>query len=51
LLIQSGPVEILELKERLEKSYAKIKDTPGCYSLLVGGKRGKPYEFVLINNT
>ena len=48
LLIKSGPVEIMELKERLEKSYAKIKDTPGCYSLTVGGKRGKPYEFILI---
>ena len=49
LLIKSGPVEILELKERLEKGYAKVKDVPGCYSLMVGGKRGKPYEFVLIN--
>ena len=49
LLIQSGPAEIMELKERLEKGYAKVKDGPGCYSLTVGGKRGKPYEFVLIN--
>ena len=49
LLIQSGPVEIMELKERLEKGHAKVKDTPGCYSLTVGGKRGKPYEFVMIN--
>ena len=49
LLIQSGPMEIMELKERLEKGYAKVKDTPGCYSIMVGGKRGRPYEFVLIN--
>ena len=49
LLIQSGPMEIMELKERLEKGYAKVKDTPGCYSIMVGGKRGKPYEFVLIS--
>ena len=49
LLIQSGPMEIMELKERLEKGYAKVKDVPGCYSIMVGGKRGRPYEFVLIN--
>ena len=49
LLIQSGPVEIMELKERLEKGYAKVKDAPGCYSIMIGGKRGRPYEFVLIN--
>jgi len=49
LLIQSGPVEILELKERLEKAYPKVKDAPGCYSLMIGGKRGRPYEFVMIN--
>ena len=48
LLIQSGPMEIMELKERLEKGYAKVKDTPGCYSIMVGGKRGRPYEFVLV---
>ena len=48
LLIQSGPVEIMELKERLEKGYAKVKDAPGCYSIMVGGKRGRPYEFVMI---
>ena len=43
----SSAEEIMELKERLEKP-AKVSAKPLCYSLMVGGKRGKPYEFNLV---
>ena len=44
----SSAEEIVELKGRLEKRYAKISDKPMCYSLMIGGKRGRPYEFNLV---
>jgi len=44
----SHPEEIIELQERLSKNYAKVTPVKQCYSLLVGGKRGRPYEFTLI---
>ena len=46
--LHSAPEEILELNKRLEKSYVKISGTKGCYSLMIGGKKGKPYEFNLV---
>lgn len=48
ILLQSPPQEVLELKERLEKGYAKVTEAKLCYSLMIGGKRGKPYEFNLV---
>lgn len=48
LLLYSPPEEIEELKERLEKGYAKISQAKQCYSLMIGGKTGKPYEFNLV---
>lgn len=48
ILIHSPPEEIMELKERLEKGYVKITEAPRCYSLMIGGKRGRPLEFNLV---
>lgn len=47
LLLYSDAEEISELQKRL-KGYAKVTEAPRCYSLMVGGKRGKPYEFNLV---
>ena len=40
--------QLLELKERLETPDASIKSKKGCFSLLIGGKRGRPVELTLI---
>ena len=48
LILHSSPQEIVELKERLEKG-AKITEAPLCYSLMIGGKRGRPYEFNIVS--
>lgn len=44
----TSPQEILELKERLAKGEVKISSENRCYSLLIGGKRGRPMEFTLV---
>lgn len=44
----STATEIMELKERLEKPQTKITEAPRCYSLMIGGKRGRPFEFNLV---
>jgi len=48
VLLHSSHEEILELKERLKKGYVSVKGDNQCYSLMVGGKRGRPYEFNLV---
>jgi len=48
MFLHSSPAEILELHERILKG-ASVKDKPGCYSLMIGGKKGRPYEFVLVS--
>ena len=49
ILLRSSPEEIIELEERLEKPETSIRDAPRCYALMIGGKRGRPLEFVLIS--
>jgi len=48
ILLHSSVEEIIDLRERLEKGYVKVKEAERCYSLMVGGKRGRPYEFNLV---
>ncbi|MBA7557270.1 hypothetical protein ES705_50016 [subsurface metagenome] len=48
LIDHSHPCELMELKERLENPDAVIKPAKQCYSFLIGGKRGRPYEFTLV---
>ncbi len=48
LIDHSHPMELQELKERLEHPDATIKPAKTCYSLLIGGKKGRPYEFTLV---
>ena len=40
--------QLLDIKERLEKPEASIKSKKGCFSLQIGGKRGRPVELTLI---
>lgn len=47
ILLHSSPEEIEELKTRLQKA-PKITAAPRCYSLMIAGKRGRPYEFNLV---
>jgi len=48
LVLYSAPEEILELSERLEKGYVKVSEAKRCYSIMIGGKPGRPYEFNLV---
>jgi len=40
--------QLLEVKARLEKPDVSIKSKKGCFSLQIGGKRGRPIELTLI---
>ena len=41
------PDELMEIYERAVVKKGKIKEEEGCYKLLIGGKRGKPYELAI----
>jgi len=47
ITVTSPPEEIMELKDRLKKA-PKISEAPRCLALMIGGKRGRPYEFILV---
>lgn len=48
-LHDSNPDEIDELFERAIIKKGSVKEKEGCYKLMVGGKRGKPYEFNILD--
>jgi len=48
VLKKTDTEQLLELKERLEIPDASIKSKKGCFSLQIGGKRGRPVELTLI---
>ena len=43
------PSELKEIVSRLDspKNETKVRSEEGCYKLLIGGKKGKPYELML----
>jgi len=47
ITVTSPPQEIMELKDRLE-GVPKISEAPRCLALMIGGKRGRPYEFIIV---
>ena len=47
IIVTSPPEEIMELRDRLERK-PKISEAPRCLALMIGGKRGRPYEFILV---
>ena len=48
ILFKLPPEEIIEIGERLEKPEVSIKPAPRCLALMIGGKVGRPKEFVLV---
>ena len=44
------PKEIADLYERVVKKKGRVKSGPGCYSLSIAGKVGKPFELCLVND-
>ena len=40
--------QLLELSERLAIPNASVKSRKGCFSMQIGGKRGRPVELTLI---
>lgn len=51
LIAQTHPEFLLDLDERLQKPDVMVKSKPTrCYSLSIGGKRGRPVELTLVHN-
>ena len=48
VLRKTDTAQLLDIKERLEVPDASIKSKKGCFSMQIGGKRGRPVELVLI---
>lgn len=48
VLSNINPAEIEELYERAVEKEGKTSEAPGCYSINVGGKRGRPFNFVVV---
>ena len=48
-LYDTDPEALKEMYDRVVLKKGKIKDKPGCYKLVIGGKRGLPFEFMLRN--
>ncbi len=46
-LKEAPPMQLIDIKERLEHPEASVKTKPGCVSLAIGGKRGMPIVLVL----
>jgi len=44
------PKEALKIAERVEKKPAVSSKDEKCYSLTIGGKRGRPMELCLVHN-
>jgi len=47
VLETTAPVELVEVKERLEHPQATVKSAKRCFSLMIGGKQGRPMELTL----
>ena len=41
------PEQMLELYERAIEKKGKVTESPGCYALKIGGKKGTPFELYL----
>jgi len=46
-LTETNPSDLNEIFERVVLKRGKIKEEEGCYKLILGGKRGAPFEFAL----
>ena len=46
-LCSLSPEELQEVYERVIKKKGKVREEEGCYKLLIGGKKGYPFELML----
>jgi len=46
-LHDSSPDDLQEIFDRAVIKKGKVREKEGCYKLLIGGKRGQPFEFML----
>ena len=42
-----NPEELIEIYQRVIEKKGKIREEEGCYKLLIGGKRGAPFELMI----
>lgn len=50
VLRSAPPNHVIEIKERLDAHPdASVTSSPGCFSLKIGGRRGRPKELVIRN--
>jgi hypothetical protein len=47
VLYDTNPDDLREIYERVVEKNGSIKEEPGCYKLLIGGKKGPPFEMAL----
>ena len=46
-LYDTNPEDLKEMYERVIEKKGSIREKPGCYKLMLGGKRGVPFQFML----
>jgi len=46
-LYDTNPDDLKEMYERVVIKKGSVKEKPGCYKLVIGGKRGTPFQFML----
>lgn len=46
-LYDTNPEDLREMYERVIEKKGSVRDKPGCYKLMLGGKKGAPFEFML----
>jgi len=46
-LTETNPNDLNEIFERVVLKKGKVREVEGCYKLILGGKRGTPFEFPL----
>ena len=48
ILLQTPPEEVDELFQRLGAPHVSVKQHRDCYTLRIGGKKGRPFDFVTV---
>lgn len=48
LLLQTPPDDVAELFERLTAPQATVREHKDCYTLHIGGKKGRPFSLVTV---
>lgn len=48
LLLQTSPDDVDELFQRLEAPHVSVNQHRDCYTLRIGGKKGRPFDFMTV---